>query len=96
MYDMLLPNISGWPKMDNVMQHIFPTTPVELGPGWIAGRERIVSKVSRSFAWPAEKPAALRIFGRQGFLTSKSEVKGPTIGVTLDGGERSFAVISAE
>ena len=39
-------------------------------------------KVSRSFAWPAEKPAALRIFGRQGFLTSKRAVKGPTIGVT--------------
>jgi hypothetical protein len=95
MYDMLLPNISGWEKLDNVMQHIFPTTPVELGPGWIVGRERIVSKVSRSFEWAGDA-LSLRIFGRQGFLTSKSAVKGPTISVALDGGERSFAVISAE
>jgi hypothetical protein len=41
MYDMLLPNVSGWnaPKA-NVMQHISPTTPTELGPGYIIGQER--------------------------------------------------------
>ena len=62
---MLLPNVSGWQGQGsaaggeamphvkaNVMQAIFPTTVVELGPGWIVGRERLVTKASRGFTFP--------------------------------------------
>ena len=31
------------------MQHIFPTTAVSLGPGYVVGRERAVSKVAGTF-----------------------------------------------
>jgi hypothetical protein len=34
---MLLPNVSDWRSKRNVMQHIFPTTPIEIGPGFIRG-----------------------------------------------------------
>jgi len=88
--------VSGWTNFENVMQHIFPTTPIELGPGFIVGRERIVTKVSRSFT-RTESELTLRVFDRQGFLTNKSTVKGPEVQVNLDGGgARSFAVVSAE
>jgi hypothetical protein len=99
MYDMLLPNVSGWnaPKA-NVMQHIFPTTPTELGPGYIIGQERIVTKVARrfSFAAPAPKKLHLRYFDRQGWLESSALVPGPEVDVAVDGGGvRSFAVVTA-
>jgi hypothetical protein len=58
MYDFYLPNVTGWETKETVMQHIFPTTPVELGPGWIVGRERIVSKVAREFEF---KPGQLQV-----------------------------------
>ena len=96
-YDILLPNVTGWETLENVMQHIFPTTPIELGSGFIVGVERIVTKVSRSFTWSGtQSELTLRVFDRQGFLTSKSTVRGPEIRVELDGdGARSFAVVSA-
>lgn len=105
MYDMLLPNITGWndggevdgkettPKVkSNVMQFIFPTTPVTLGQGWIVGRERIVTKVARTFTFlPAR--LVLRYFDRQGWLTSTTVQQGPTVAVSLDAHTNSFAVI---
>ena len=97
MYDMLLPNASGWSTADNVMQHIFPTTPVELGPGFIIGKERIVTKASRTFGFPAAHDGSERlcvsIFDRQGWLTNSSVVEGPQVAVALGGGARSFAVV---
>jgi hypothetical protein len=113
MYDMLLPNVTGDTHMllpsstggdmhtrkvlPNVMQYIFPTTPTELGPGWIIGRERIVSKTARSFTFPAgSSPLLLRYFDRQGWFESKHIVTGPIVHVAVDGGgARSFAVITA-
>jgi hypothetical protein len=96
-YDILLPNVTSWANLENVMQHIFPTTPIELGPGFIVGLERIVTKVSRSFAWAGKQSdLTLRVFDRKGFLTSRSNVKGPEVHVGLDGGARSFAVVSTD
>ena len=108
MYDMLLPNITGWDGAGdgkvkaNVMQYIFPTTPVTIGPGWILGRERIVTKVARSFTWydkDRSHPLLLRVryFDRKGWMTSTAEVQGPTVHVGLDAsGARSFAVVVRE
>ena len=94
-YDTLLPNVSGWRTNANVMQAIFPTTVVELGSGFIVGKERVVSKVARDFAFGAAKQALrLRYFDRQGWLTHTARVEGPTVRVKTDGGgARSFAVI---
>lgn len=108
MYDMLLPNVSGWnaPKQ-NVMQHIFPLTPLEIGAGWIAGVERVVSKASGNFTIPVQvtqtagparnQQVRLRYFDRQGWQTSTSLVEGMTAAVTVDGGgPRSFCVLTLE
>ena len=48
--------------------HMFPITPVRLGEGFVEGRERIVTVVSREFHWPLERrPVILRFdeIGRQ-------------------------------
>jgi hypothetical protein len=37
---------------DNFVSKLYPITVVELGPGFVIGRERVITTVSRSFAWP--------------------------------------------
>ena len=48
------------------INHMFPITPVELFEGGIIGRERIVTCVSRDFAWPGPKEPAVLVFGLDG------------------------------
>ncbi|MFV1965998.1 MAG: hypothetical protein ACC628_11280 [Pirellulaceae bacterium] len=50
------------------LNHMFPFTPVELHEGWLVGRERIVTCVSRTFHWPhADEPRCMRfdLHGRE-------------------------------
>jgi hypothetical protein len=42
------------PAGDNFIAKQFPITPLELGAGFVVGRERIVSSKSADFAWPAK------------------------------------------
>ena len=46
---------------DNFVSKLYPMTVRELGPGWIVGEERMVTTVSRRFAWPGEG-MTLRLF----------------------------------
>jgi hypothetical protein len=39
---------------DNFVSKLYPLSVQELGPGWVIGRERTITAVSRSFSWPAE------------------------------------------
>jgi hypothetical protein len=53
MYDHHIPNVTGWEvpgKWVNVFAHLFPMTAQLLGPGFIIGCERVVTKVSGTFA----------------------------------------------
>jgi hypothetical protein len=44
-----------------ILNHLYPITPVELGEGFLIGKERILTAVSRTFTWPhPEKPVCLR------------------------------------
>jgi len=45
---------------DDFIPKLYPITPVELGPGWVVGEERIITTVSRTFHWRG-KPGRLRI-----------------------------------
>jgi hypothetical protein len=48
------------------VKNMFPLTPVELGEGFIIGKERIITCVSRDFLWPhAQKPHVL-LFDERG------------------------------
>jgi hypothetical protein len=70
------------------INHLFPITPVELFEGGIIGKERIVSCVSREFAWPGRRPPTVLTFdidgreveGRHRIARRKS---GWTVSVTL-------------
>ena len=97
MYDMLLPNATGWEAgKQNVMQHIFASTVVELGPGFVVAKERIVTKMARNFTWSGNGGGKLRVrhFDRDGWQTGDVVVRGPTVFAGVDGGgARSFAVI---
>lgn len=104
MYDMYLPNITSWQQERNVMQAIFPTTPVKLGRGFIIGQERIVTKMSGAFSWPkCEKASAssspcgprLRYYDRQGWLNSTSHLEHCEVTVSVDGTSRAFAIIDS-
>jgi hypothetical protein len=44
------------------INHMFPITPVEIGPGWVIGKERIVTCVSGQYAWPLERKPQLFVF----------------------------------
>ena len=95
MYDMLLSNVSGWQGKQNVMQFIYPTTPTELGPGFIVGEERVVTKAAGEFTLPGAPPKlTVRTFNRQGYLTASREAAGPTVRVDAGGTTAAFAVIT--
>ncbi|NUP99534.1 MAG: hypothetical protein HUU35_06735, partial [Armatimonadetes bacterium] len=38
---------------DNFVSRQYPLTVTELGPGWVAGRERLITTVARPLPWPA-------------------------------------------
>ncbi len=42
--------------------HMFPITPVELGPGFVIGKERIVTCVSRTFDWQGSTEPRVLLF----------------------------------
>ncbi|MHB9130722.1 MAG: hypothetical protein ACYDBB_06490 [Armatimonadota bacterium] len=45
---------------------MFPLTPVTLGDGYLIGKERIVTTVSRTFDWPQAKEPTIRFFDDHG------------------------------
>ena len=48
------------------INHMFPITPVELREGYIIGKERILSAVSRTFKWEHEKRPQVLVFDTTG------------------------------
>jgi hypothetical protein len=99
MYCYYLPNVTGWQTKRNVMQYIFPMTAVELGPGYLIGRERVVSKASGTFG-PVVAPLGpggklrVRVFDQAGWLTSSAVVAAPRAEVALGTDTATFAVVS--
>lgn len=49
--------------------HLFPFTPVELNEGFLIGRERTVTAISRSFSIAGNAPPEIRHYDREGFYT---------------------------
>jgi hypothetical protein len=46
---------------DNFVCQLYPITVEELGPGWIIGRERLITRASRAFRWPGSA-SSLRLY----------------------------------
>lgn len=50
-----------------ILNHMYPFTPVELHPGWLIGKERILTAKSGKFVWShPDKPVCL-VFNLKGF-----------------------------
>ena len=67
--------------------HMFPITPVELGEGFVIGKERIITAVSRTFAWPNAREPKVFCFDITGRAKeTQAEIKKAADGwtVTLD------------
>ena len=83
-----------------ILNYMAPFTPVELHEGWVIGRERIITTISRGFHWPhAEKPACKRFNLRgmpvEGGFTLARNGHGWDVTVSLSDW-RETAVIMAE
>jgi len=73
------------------VKSMFPLTPVELGEGFIVGRERIVTCISRSFNRPEGRRPKVRLFDERGRamtpkagqITVARNQKGWRVGVRL-------------
>ena len=51
-----------------VLNHMFPFTPVELHEGWVVGKERIITCLSRTYNWPHKAKPACLLFDNRGLL----------------------------
>ena len=79
------------------INHMYPITPVELGPGFIIGKERIVTALSRRFVWPHSASPRVSVFDVTGrTVESRCEVaraaEGWTVQVVIEDWE-NVAVI---
>jgi len=90
-YDTMLRNDSR-PSANRFM---FPITPVELGGGFVRGRERVVTKVNATFTAGQEVPpsvaSAVVYTFTEGFLTAQRAVASRSVPVVL--APREVAVI---
>lgn len=75
------------PKGFHYMQVMFPITPVELRPGMILGKERIVTNRSGRYGWPDGAAADAYVFDGAGQL-----VKNPPVKEIREGPQRLFEV----
>lgn len=51
-----------------LVRAMYPITPQSLGCGWIEGKERVISTVSRGFLWKGPNPPRCRIFSTAGVV----------------------------
>ena len=79
---------------DNFVCKLYPITVQQLGPGWVIGRERLITVVSRPFRWP-EGGGSARLFryDAEGKLIGRSQatVEAPK-GLTVDVPEEGLAI----
>jgi hypothetical protein len=84
-----------------VINYMFPFTPVELHEGYVVGKERIVTCVSRKFHWPeSTKPQckhfnAIGVEVKDGFTLEQNKNGGWDVAVNLKDWQET-AVIMAE
>jgi hypothetical protein len=64
---------------ETLTSSMFPITPVELGMGYIIGKERILTNKSGRFTWGDECKIKSMVYNREGILESKFEVPVTTV-----------------
>ncbi|MCC6423808.1 MAG: hypothetical protein IT447_10050 [Phycisphaerales bacterium] len=61
-------------KDGNIMQDVFPFTPMELHSGYLIGNEKIITMDSGRFGWGDDSPLSVRIYDRNGYLIPDVQV----------------------
>ena len=70
---------------DNFVCKQYPLTVRELGPGWVAGEERLITSVAGAFDWPGREGAArLYRYDSTGALVSSDEIIDTVAGVAFE------------
>ncbi len=63
------------PTHETLTSKMFPITPIELGPGYIIGQERIITRVSGFFGWDDSSEHEVFFFNENGMPLSEQKVK---------------------
>jgi hypothetical protein len=85
-----------------VLKYMFPFTPVELHEGWVIGKERIITCVSRKFHWPeSAKPVCKRfdkigVDAEGGFTVEENKNGGWDVTVNLKDWEETAVIMAGE
>jgi hypothetical protein len=51
---------------ESILSHCYPITPLDLGPGYVLGRERIITARSGTVGFGDSSPLEAVVFGRDG------------------------------
>lgn len=65
-YETFIPETGPGSGEYGPFNHMFPITPVRLGEGFVQGKERVVTCVSRTFDWPGEDAPKILLFDNTG------------------------------
>jgi hypothetical protein len=85
-----------------VLNYMFPFTPVELHEGWVIGKERIITCVSRKFHWPeSAKPVCKRfdkigVDAEGGFTVEENKNGGWDVTVNLKDWEETAVIMAGK
>ena len=89
---------------------MFPITPIEIGEGFVVGKERVVSSVNRTFdssggdcagsktfkSRGARLTTQVHFYGDGGFLTHTENVTGASVRLRLRGPDRLAVIVWPE
>ena len=77
-------------------EQMVPITVTQLGRGYIVGKERVISKVNRTFDAPttqAPRPATVYLY-EYGMLASTKQVETPRVDIALEGVGQQMAIVA--
>ena len=79
------------------MKHMFPITPVELGKGFVVGKERIITAVAGTFEWLHKSKPRVMVFDMKGHeVAAPVKVSGNQVTIEIENWERVAVVEPAE
>ena len=79
------------------INYMFPITPVELGKGFVVGKERIITAVAGTFEWLHKSKPRVMVFDMKGHeVAAPVKVSGNQVTIEIENWERVAVVEPAE
>ena len=78
----------------NILSWMYPITPTSIGPGFVVGEGKIITKHGGSYCWSCDGEEELRVavFDREGLMVRRFMGRG-RVRVVLDEGDGEIAVV---